>query len=487
MKREKIINVILVIFLIIFTATIVKKSFQNDTFFTIAIGEEIIKNGIDENEKMVWHEGLKFTNPRWLFDIVITLIYNHFDFVGIYVFVIIIACLEMLFYYYIINKISKNKILSFLYTIFITYLVKGEFCARGQLISFLVFLIEFYSIEQLLETNRKRYYIILGIIPFILVSFHSSVYPVYFLIFVPYIIEFILSKINIFEFENTKFIVEKHKISRIIIFLIIGIIAIFITPKGTEPILYIFKNLSGLSSEFISELQPLLVENVPIGTTMFIISLVILGFTKTKVKITDCFFILGFYLLSLNVIRVIFFYYLISSICIIRIIVDFMNDYNIEFKIKNKKLRNCTAIVIVALLLSYMSLNFSSNYMSDYVDEKDYPVKATEFIKENIDISKMKIYNHFNFGSYLEFNGIKTFLDSRSEVFTKEFNKDCTILEDWYNITEGDIDYKEIFEKYGVTHALLYKTELISLYIDDDSNWNKIYEDEQFVLYEKVN
>ena len=487
MKREKVINVILVIFLIIFTATIVEKSFQNDTFFTIAIGKEIIKNGIDENEKMVWHEGLKFTNPRWAFDVLIAEIYNHFDFIGIYIFVIIVACIQMLLYYHIVNKIVKNNFISFLYTILITHLMRYEFCARGQLISFLLFLIEFYSIEQLLETNKKRYYIALGLIPFILVSFHSSVYPFYFLMFIPYIIEFILSKINIFEFENTKFIVKENKISKIIIFFIIGIIAIFTSPKGTEPVLYIFKNLGGISPEFIAELQPLLVESLPIETIMFIISLAVLGFTKTKVKITDCFFILGFYLLTLHTTRVMFFYILISSICIIRVIVDFMNDYNIELKIKNKKIRICTTILIATLLVSYIILNFSSNYMSDFVNEKAYPVLATEFIKENIDISKMKIYNHFNFGSYLEFNGIKAFLDSRSEVFTKEFNKDCTILEDAYSITEGKKDYREIFEKYGITHAILYKTELINLYIDDDPNWNKIYEDDYFTIYEHIN
>ncbi len=147
MKLEKIKKIILIIFLILFTITIVNKSLPNDTFFTIAIGQNILENGIEIEEKMVWHEGLEFTNPRWLFDILIVQIYNHFNFCGIYVFVMLIACVQMLFYYYILNKRTKRMMLSFFFTLLSTCLLKNEFVARAQLMSFPLFLLEFYSIE----------------------------------------------------------------------------------------------------------------------------------------------------------------------------------------------------------------------------------------------------------------------------------------------------------------------------------------------------
>ena len=42
------------------------------------------------------------------------------------------------------------------------------------------------------------------------------------------------------------------------------------------------------------------------------------------------------------------------------------------------------------------------------------------------------------------------------------------------------------FEKYGITHVLLYKDELINTYIADDVNYNVLYEDDNFILYEKI-
>ena len=46
----------------------------------------------------------------------------------------------------------------------------------------------------------------------------------------------------------------------------------------------------------------------------------------------------------------------------------------------------------------------------------------------------MKIFNHFNFGSYLEYKNIPVFIDSRSGMYTEEFNEGCTILKDWMNV-----------------------------------------------------
>lgn len=485
MRMEKMKRILLVFCLIIFSASVVRKTFQNDTFFTIAIGQNILKNGIEIEEKMVWHEGLEFTNPRWLFDILITQIYNHFNFFGIYFFTMLVACVQMIFYYYIINKLTKRRYFSFFYTLLVTFLIESEFTARAQLISFPLFLLEFYAIEELLKTNKKRYYIYLCIIPFLLVSLHSSVYPIYFLMFVPYIIEYLISKLNLPQDENSKIIVEKNKILKFLIFFIVGIIAAFVSPNGVEPFAYIFKNLSGYSSEFILELQPLYISQAPIVIALLALVISIIAFTKTKIKITDGFFILGFFLLGFSVVRSIYFFYLISSICIARVIVNFLNDYNFSFQIKNKYLKIVTILVISIFLIIYIIYNISIRYSSKYVDEKKYPVNAAEYILENLETENMKLFNHFNFGSYLEYKGIKTFIDSRSEIYTEQFNKDCNILADWHETNQGKKDYKEIFEKYGITDALLYKSEVINQFIDDDENWKKIYEDDYFVLYEK--
>ena len=51
--KNTIKYVIIVIIIIFYMASLVAKEFQNDTFFTIAIGENILENGGEKEEKLV--------------------------------------------------------------------------------------------------------------------------------------------------------------------------------------------------------------------------------------------------------------------------------------------------------------------------------------------------------------------------------------------------------------------------------------------------
>lgn len=485
MKKDRIIHVIFSIVIIIFVMSIVHKAFQNDTFFTIALGEKILNGGLNTEEKLVWHQGLEFTNPRWLFDFIIANIYNILGFAGIYGFVILLAVIQGLIYYYILNKITGKKVLSLLFTLITMYFNSNEFAARSQIVSFTLFLLEFFAIEELLKTNKKRYFIILAIIPIIIVNIHATVFPMYFVFYLPYIAEFILSKLKLKTNEDSKIVIERKNIKLLIILIIIGIIEGFCTPKGLEAYTYMFKIMGGLSSSFISELQPVNVFEQVYLTIMLITAIGIIAFTKTKVKVTDCFFIIGFAFMSFSTYRCIFYFYLISTICVIRILNTFLDDNNIKINFISEKNRN----IIVVLFIIFIIINSLGNFISElgveYVDYSKYPGDATNYILNNIDISKMKIYNSFDFGSYLEFKGISAFMDSRSELYTPEFNQGINILEDFLNITMGNENYKTVFDQYGITHALLYSDELINKYICDDNEWTLIYRDTTFSLYER--
>ena len=75
-KKNIIIHLIQIILIIIFSISLINKTVQNDTFFTIALGERVLEYGIEKEEKLVWHEGLEYTNSRWLFDGTVSKIYN---------------------------------------------------------------------------------------------------------------------------------------------------------------------------------------------------------------------------------------------------------------------------------------------------------------------------------------------------------------------------------------------------------------------------
>ena len=88
----EIIFMIVTIFLIsIFCVAITPVSLQNDTFYSIKIGEHISKYGIDMKDHFSWHQDLSYTYPHWLYDFLTYQIYNMFGMTGIYISTCILA------------------------------------------------------------------------------------------------------------------------------------------------------------------------------------------------------------------------------------------------------------------------------------------------------------------------------------------------------------------------------------------------------------
>ena len=71
--------------------------------------------------------------------------------------------------------------------------MKSYVAARAQLVTFILFIIAIYFIEKFLESKKKRYAVGLIIIPTLIANLHVAVWPFYFVLFLPYIGEYIVS------------------------------------------------------------------------------------------------------------------------------------------------------------------------------------------------------------------------------------------------------------------------------------------------------
>lgn len=415
------------------------------------------------------------------------LLYNSFGFTGIYILTLLISGAIS---FVLFNNLLRQKnglILSFLVAIVSTYLSKNLFAARNQIFSFLIFELEIYSLNGLLERGKKKYFYILLILAFLLVNFHDTVYPLFFVMIMPYLGEIVLEKFLKLK-NSSKF--EYSNLSNIKYLIILVLLAIgigFLTPIFGTSYTNLVNCMDGVSTSFISELQSVnLIENLPLTFIAFF-TIGIICFTKTKIKVKDLLFTFGFLIFALITNRNIFFMYLIGIIYFTNIIKAFLNSYIKEENQIFEKLGNSKIFLTIVgcFILMYSIYNLSCEMSKKYVDDLDYPKSVTNWILDNVDYKNMRIWNGFNFGSYLELNGIKVFLDSRSGMYTEEENPKCTVLKDWLSVINGEKNYQEIFDKYNITHVLVTNGELINNYIYKDENYNLIYDDDLFSLYEK--
>ena len=197
--KFKILAVILIIILCIAITPI---TFQNDTYYTIKIGEHIQNYGIDMMDPYSWHKGLSYTYPHWLYDLLTYKIYSHFGFMGIYVATCILSCILGLSIFFVNSKLSKSKIISFFVTVGTMCLLKDFIAARAQLVTFILFIFIIYFIEKFLESKKIKYGIGIILISILIANLHVAVWPFLFILFLPYIGEYVVYKIICKEYKE---------------------------------------------------------------------------------------------------------------------------------------------------------------------------------------------------------------------------------------------------------------------------------------------
>lgn len=153
MKKKFII--ISAIIIVIFCIALAPVVFQNDTFYTIKIGELILNNGIDMIDHFSIHN-LPYTYPHWLYDVIIYLIYSLGGYIALYISNIIcfITIITLIFYYNYQNNHSKFITLAF--TILSTLLLSSYVVTRAQLVSYIIFILEYIFITNYLKNGNKK-------------------------------------------------------------------------------------------------------------------------------------------------------------------------------------------------------------------------------------------------------------------------------------------------------------------------------------------
>ena len=547
-KRKKFninFTIVAIILIAIFCVCITPRTLQNVTFYSIKIGELIKNNGIDMMDHFSWHENLSYTYPHWLYDFLTYFIYLIAGFKSIYIVTCILSALLGISVFFVNSKTTKSKPISFIITIGVMYALKPYIAARAQLVTFILFIWELYCIERFIENKKIRYSITLVIISTLIANLHVATWPFFFILFLPYIAEYIISVVSdIVIYKKTKKLVIKHKmkvaqknnnIERIkelqiklneleeknekikqkrkdtnknsykillnkndnvkflIIVMVICAFTGLLTPTGDTPYTYLYKTMKGNTTENISEHQPLTLINNTEAICTLVILLSILTFTKTKIKLSDLFFVGGLCYLMFSSRRQFSMLVLIGSVVLGRLIVDMITRYSKNgLKDVDDVVKNNLVLVLLTILMGIFSYNSIKPVLDDkFVSEKSYPVSACDFILENIDLGTAKFYNEYNYGSYMLFRGIPVFIDSRADLYAPEFsgNKDEDIFSDFINTSSISKYYEDTFEKYNITHVILGKKSKTNLIINKshDENYKEIYSDDNFVIYERLN
>lgn len=538
-------TIVAIILVAVYAIAITPITFQNDTYYTIKIGELIKNNGIDMMDHFSWHQGLKYTYPHWLYDFCTYLVYSVGGFRGVYILTCILAAMLGISLFLVNTKITKSRVISFVISMLSIYILNDYIAARAQLVTFILFIWELYFIEKFIENRKIRYAIGLVIIATAIANLHCAVWPFFFVIFLPYVAEYIIAviadsiiynksriaaikhKMKVAQKKNNlerlkelqvkldeqlaknekikakredgnnsyKLVIKrKENVKYLIIVMAICALTGLLTPLKDTPYTYLYKTMKGNTTQNISEHLPMTLSENTEAMCILVIFLAILIFTKVKIRLSDLFMIAGLCYLMLASRRQLSMFTLICSVILGKMIVELINTYT-----KGDVLDQLERIfsdyritIALVILVSLMCWNARNQRKDDqFVNTKSYPVAASDFILENIDLSKARLYNEYNYGSYLLFRGIPVFIDSRADLYSPEFsgNKDEDIFSDFIDTSSIGKFYEDTFEKYNITHVILKKNSKTNMIITKthDANYKELYSDDNFVVYERLN
>ena len=553
-------EIVVILSIVFFAYSITPKTFQNDTFYTIKIGEHIQENmsgisdflpghkGLDLQDPFSFHKDLPYMYPHWLYDLITYKVYSINGFNSVYLLTCGLSIILGLSLYFINRKLNKSLVISFLVTIGSLYCLKDFIAARAQLVTFILFAFTIYNIEKFITTKKIRYVVALIIIPILIANIHSAVWPFYFVLYLPYIVEYFITliatsnlgllmdkitlkskkkKISLEQYnakvdELNKKIKERENrvesalngtyklnvrheknIKWLILIAVVCLFTGLFTPIKDMPYSYILRTEQGETTQNISEHLPLVLIN---NMNVIIILLMLLGlltFTRTKIKIRDFFMLLGLIALSFITQRQVSMLVLVGNFILVRLICALITNF------KNKQSKEITSYLyivefsVVIMFSLIMGLNSTLNIVNkrnnEFISTQDYPVGAADYILENIipevGAENFRLYNEYNYGSYLLYRGIPVFIDSRCDLYTEEFNGSKgddgkyhgrDIFNDAMEISRLETDYEGKFREYGITHVITYANSKLKTELLKDSKYKQLYQDDYFIVFEKV-
>ena len=128
-------------------------------------------------------------------------------------------------------------------------------------------------------------------------------------------------------------------------------------------------------------------------------------------------------------------------------------------------------MLVISVIYTFANTIPSFDYENDLKETADMILKDS-----NVD--NIKLFVGYNEGGYMEYRGIKSYVDPRAEVFLKKNNGKEDIMKELVSMEKDDFNYEQFIKKYNFTHFVVYPNDNFDKYLQ---NKTECYE----LLYEQ--
>jgi integral membrane sensor domain MASE1 len=502
-----------VFLLFIILITTFKISGDDDLFWHLQVGKYITTNNVIPSADVFGFAtaGQEWIPFEWGFDALAYNIYSFSGYTGLSIFrTLIFVCIFFLVYRLSL-KLKLNQTITFFILLLLTAALFERFLIKPQIISYLftTILLYIFLSYSLVKREGSRLIYFLPVIFLIWANMHMGVLSgvVLFTIFV------FTEALGLFKPQlllNKENPSSRNQFIKLVMLYAASILVLLMNPQGMGTYTYVYSHLQMKMMEDVFEWRSPF-DKMFAGSFYIYVYYIYLAAACTALfyafkrkDILSGIVILVFAVFSTRTARFSIDFMLVSTpFILLAINYFFLNSSKSKNAVNsNSMLDKIVPLVLSAVMLAGIILLPGSNLYSIFnydritgfgVDEKAYPVKAVNFIKQNnIADAKSKPFNTYDCGGYLiwEVNGAKNFIDSRG------LNDE--IYYSFKSINNKEHGFEKKFESYGFDYVLWsfpklpwnnteLKTSIISYLIKNNENWKLVYWDDFSFVFVKNN
>lgn len=467
---------------------------DSDVLWHIKTGDFILSHGyIPKADVFSWHEGLSWIPHEWLYDVFLSIIYSGFALKGImFLSAVILAC--RIGYVTIYNvKVKKENIWGYSFFAACMLVLIGYTWAVGRPLEITMLIILTNLIVFIKKRKQWVYNITLGISSVLMANIHGGAI---WIIFAPVVISMIVDFAYSWK-ENKTEEGNKHKKEAFakLIAILIGLGASIINPRGLEVYNYFIKMLftsASRATNTIAEWQPINFISA-IAALMYVLIFVSFAFNKNiyKLEKKDITKLLIISFWGVGMLR----YCRLTPIFIFTVLLwgyEYVRSF-VEYIIKSFKLEKIFMIIKIAsiiggivfiILTNVMAIKWINYYFGHKEEDlmkEGFPIYSIRYLKEhNI---RTKIYND-DWGSWMLWNDIPTFMDGRCDPFVEEFSQGNDQFVEAAKIESLD-DYLSIFKKYDIEYAFLKNNKDTQILLESTGEWEAVVIEPRAMLFKR--
>ena len=453
---------------------------NNDLWFLLNSGRYVLQHGIPTIEPFTLHQNFSFVMQQWLSASIFWVIYSKLGAVGILALVFLLYCAIVAVICALCWHISGgNLFATMLGSILSSAMLKIVMVSRPMSFTLLILICELYLVERFISSSKPKFLLPLPVLSALLVNLHAAMWPLQFVLLLPYMIDAFRFKFCVLEGQGYP---KRYFFPAIALMFAAG----FLNPYGWSAMTYVFRSYGYAEISSVSEMQP---PNIGDGTGMVIFGalFLVLAFylfkKERETKLRYALLTLGTAVLSLSSMRSVAFF----AICGFFPLSYLMRNVTLpENKISSGKGVLRLRIILIALVVLVAGSMIAKRIIS-FKEESPLPevANAVNYLVEQEPQENMKLYVGYNDGGYAEFMGLKPYLDPRAEVFVKANNHVSDVMKEYFLLQNGMLYYKTVLDKYQFTHLLVSKDDILYTYLPHDTDYERVYQDGAYMVYRK--